>query len=77
MKVYTKNEYGHKVVHYVYDASEYLRFRFHLLCEVGQPWQREAQEQLETLCKKTNSEVVTIELDHKPWLIDTLVKVKR
>lgn len=74
MKVYTSDIEGVCVLNYVYDAGHYLTFRFHLLSEVGAPWQAQAQEMAERLAKVCNADIKQVELDQHPWYVDALVE---
>ena len=75
MKVYVRLAHGHRMLNYSYGNS-HAKFCFHLLCEVGEPWQAEAKLALTELCEKTKSTVKTVELDQRPWYVDTLVRIK-
>lgn len=64
---------GHTVVVYRYTAGAYLDLKFHLLCEVGEPWQAAAKAQLDELCAERKCKVVQVELQARPWYVDALV----
>jgi len=66
-----------RVLRYRYTAGGCMDFDFHMLCEVGQPYQPAARVQVaEILAKNPGWEVQTIEIDRKPWLVDALGKVQ-
>lgn len=73
MKVTARWVEGHLVLTYAYHISRGMGFRFHMLCEVGGPWQAKAKAQLAVLCRKHDSVVKCVELQAKPWYADTLV----
>lgn len=64
---------GYRVLTYRYDANQYLGFKFHLLSEVGAPWQSEAKAMQRALLKP-GEQVVQVELSTKPWYVDAIVK---
>lgn len=72
MKVTTTRIEGHDALNYRYSAG-HMEFRFHLLCEVGEPYQPAMKEQLATLCAERKCKVVQVELKAPPWYIDALV----
>lgn len=74
MKVYTSNIEGVRVLNYVYRASPDMGFHFHLLSEVGEPWQPQAQWLAEQLAKEANADIKQVELDCHPWYVDALIK---
>lgn len=76
MKVTVKNIEGHKVLKYVYEANEHLSFAFHLISEVGEPWQAEAAKQAHQLAMKHRGVIKQIELSASPWYVDAIVKGK-
>lgn len=76
MKVYTTLIEGHRVLNYVYWCSPDMGFRFHMLCEVGQPWYEEAKRMADVLAKKRGCVIKQIELSESPWYVDALVKEK-
>lgn len=63
-----------RMLTYKYAVGKDFGFAFHLLCEVGEPWQAQAKQAQADLCARTNSHVVTVELQEKPYLVDALVK---
>lgn len=73
MKVSTTKIEGHTAVTYRYDAGAYLKLKFHLLSEVGEPWQAAAKAQVAALCAERKCKVVQVELQAKPWYVDALV----
>lgn len=73
MKVTTTHIDGHTVLVYQYQANAHIGFKFHLLSEVGEPWQPLAKQALANLCYMRKSRVVQVELDRKPWYVDALV----
>lgn len=74
MKVYTQLIEGHQALTYAYSAGPDRRFSFHLLSEVGAPWQREAEEMANTLAKARGCVIRQVELSAEPWYVDALVK---
>lgn len=70
----TPDRHGNQVLSYSYDYNDgEMYFCFHLLSEVGQPWQEEARQALALLCTERDSRVVTVELPEYPWYVDALV----
>lgn len=74
MKVYTRNIDGHRVLNYVYVANSEMAFHFHLLSEVGMPWLKEAGRMARELASTSDSVIIQVELDQKPWYVDALIK---
>lgn len=74
MKVFTKDMEGHTVLTYSYQATRDMGFQFHLLNEVGRPWQEAARKKALALAKERGRVIETIELTKRPWLVDALVK---
>lgn len=74
MKVFTKKHGEHNMLCYSYDVSKDMSFCFHLLSEVGEPWQLSARMLRDELAWKRGCVVQTVELDKRPWLIEVLVK---
>lgn len=76
IRVYAKpGQDGTRILNYVYNATPEIGFHFHLLSEVGEPWQAQAKAKLAGLVRANpNYELKTIELDYKPWYVDALVK---
>lgn len=60
---------------YRYDASREMSFGFHLISEVGQPWQIDAKLEQQRL-RDAGYTIETRELDAYPWLADFAVKVE-
>jgi hypothetical protein len=73
MNVTTTKIEGHTVLVYRYEAGKYLKLKFHLLSEVGAPWQAAAKAQLAAICAETKCKVVQVELQAAPWYVDALV----
>lgn len=73
MKVFTSNIQGHQVLNYVYRVCPDMEFRFHLACEVGEPWRRQAEVFANTLAASRNCEIKEIELGEYPWYVEALV----
>lgn len=65
-----------KVLHYSYSVNgPLIGFRFHLLCEVGEPWQARAKAGQALLLRANPScEVRGVELDAPPWYVEALVE---
>lgn len=65
-----------KVLHYSYSVNgPLIGFRFHLLCEVGEPWQAAAKAKLAALLQANPAyELQTVELGAAPWYVEALVK---
>lgn len=75
MKVHTQLIEGHSALVYTYDIGDDGECMFHLLCEVGQPWQAEARALAEELAEERGCTIQQVELDARPWYVDALVKV--
>lgn len=60
------------MLRYQYDAGEDIRFDFHLLCEVGAPYQGWFKREI----KRRGLKVETRQLEVKPWVADFVVKQK-
>jgi len=73
VKVTTKRMEGHRVLSYQYDVNRDIGFSFHLLSEVGEPWQAEAKAKQQALLKPGEC-VVQVELSAKPWYVDAIEK---
>lgn len=73
MKVSTTKIEGHTALVYRYNAGAYLKLKFHLLSEVGAPWQAAAKAQLAAICSERRCKVVQVELKAAPWYVDALV----
>lgn len=73
VRVYTRKIAGYDALHYVYSPSHDMTFMFNLLREVGEPWKREAEAKADRLAKRHERQIVTKEIDEKPWLIEVLV----
>lgn len=66
---------SHRVLHYTYQLNAQVGMRFHLLCEVGEPWQAAAKGKLAVLLKANPGyELRSIELPRAPWYVEALVK---
>lgn len=76
MRVYTTPIQGFSVLCYRYRLSEGGYCKFHLLAEVGEPWQREAKALAQALADKHASKIVTKELDAYPWYVEVLELIK-
>jgi hypothetical protein len=78
MKVTTKWMEGHLALTYSYtvDSASGLGFKFHLLSEVGAPWQARAEQMANALAKYQGRVINQVELNAKPWYVDALVKEK-
>ena len=65
-----------RVLHYAYSVGALGgRACFHLLCEVGEPWQATATAKLAALLRaKPAYELRTVELGAAPWYVEALVK---
>lgn len=65
-----------RVLHYSYSVpGPLIGFRFHLLCEVGEPWQAAAKAKLAALLQANPAyELQTVELGAAPWYVEALVK---
>jgi hypothetical protein len=57
------------ILTYRYNVSSDFGFAFHMLCEVGEPWQPE----FKAMIAKTGMKIETRELDHPPWMADFLI----
>lgn len=77
MRVFTKDMEGHSVLTYSYNASRDMGFQFHLLGEVGEPWQEQARKKALALAKERKCVIDTVELTKRPWLVDVLVKAEQ
>ena len=73
MKVFTSNIQGHQVLNYVYRGCPDMEFRFHLACEVGEPWRRQAEVFANTLAASRNCEIKRVSLGEAPWYVEALV----
>ena len=76
MKCFTENIAGHQVLCYDYRAGSDMRFKFHLLSEVGEPYQKQMRALANTLASANNAVIVTKELDQYPWYADVMEKRK-
>lgn len=74
MKVYTRRIEGHQVLCYNYNVSPTVGFNFHMLCEVGAPWQAEAGRLARALAAKRGCTIGQIELAASPWYVDALIR---
>jgi len=74
LKVYTSNIEGHRALNYVYRCSPHMGFHFHLLSEVGEPWQAQAAEMALRLAQQANADIKQVELDYCPWYVDALIE---
>lgn len=76
VRVYTRIMEGHSVLVYSYWCNPDMGFRFHMLCEVGQPWYAEAERKARDLAEQRGCVIKQIELSDRPWFVDALVKEK-
>lgn len=65
-----------RVLHYSYSVDgPMVGMCFHLLCEVGEPWQAAAKAKLDALLAANPSfELKQVELPAHPWYVDALVR---
>ena len=77
MKVFVTNIQGHQVLNYHYTANRYMSFRFHLLCEVGEPWRRQAEVFAQRLAESRNCEIRKVSLGEAPWYVEALVSKRK
>ena len=65
-----------RVLHYTYSVGGPLvGMCFHLLAEVGEPWQAAAKAKLAGLLRANPTyELRTVELSAAPWYVEALVK---
>lgn len=65
-----------RVLHYAYSVGAPGDGAcFHLLCEVGEPWQATAKAKLAALLRANPAyELQTVELGAAPWYVEALVK---
>jgi hypothetical protein len=75
VKVTTKRIEGHRTLVYSYEVNKDIGFTFHLLSEVGEPWQTEARE-LQQALLKPGQEVRQVELTGKPWYVDAIKEIR-
>lgn len=54
------------MLNYRYSAGPDMAFHFHLLCEVGEPYQQQFRDEIE----RRGLVIETRELDEKPWIAD-------
>lgn len=73
MKVTSKLIQGVRALTYTYSPCREAVCEFHLLSEVGEPWQKAARRQRDALALRMKCEVKTVELPAHPWLVDALV----
>ena len=73
VRVYTRKIAGYDALHYVYSPSHDVTMLFNQLCEVGEPWKKEAEAKADRLAKRQEREIRTVEIDQKPWIIEVLV----
>lgn len=73
MKVTLQTIEGHRALTYTYTATPGVTCQFHLLCEVGEPWQAEAKRKMGAICRRLNMTVQATELSAYPWYVDALV----
>ena len=73
VRVYTRMIEGNRALNYAYQASPDMGFRFHLLCEVGQPWQAEAKRKADKLAARSGCVIGQVELESAPWFVDALI----
>lgn len=60
------------VLFYEYAPDNDSICRFHMLCEVGQPWVANAQRKLQDLECAEGKVVRTLDLPHEPWVVEVL-----
>lgn len=58
---------------YRYRASADMSFAFHMLCEVGEPWQADAKAELDKL-RERGYRIETRDIDEAPWIADFAVR---
>lgn len=65
-----------RVLHYTYTlGGPMIDVKFHLLSEVGEPWQAAAKAKLDALLAANPSfELKQVELPAHPWYVDALVR---
>jgi hypothetical protein len=77
VRVFEKPIAGFRVLTYHYRTShrpnEGMEFAFHLLCEVGEPWQVAALRAQQELADEQGCAVETVELPCWPWYVDALI----
>lgn len=73
MKLTTTVMEGHKVLTYRYRTYAGGEFKCHLLSEVGEPWQDEAEMLLHVRLGQ-DMKRVQVELSKPPWFVDAIVK---
>lgn len=74
MKVYTRTIEGHRVLHYSYRAGPEMAFLYHLLSEVGAPWQGELGRMAASLAESQGCVIKQTGLSKSPWYVDVMVK---
>lgn len=72
MKVTTTRIEGHRALVYRYDVNKDIGFKFHLACEVGDPWIAEARHKAQALADKHHCRIVKVELNASPWYVEAL-----
>lgn len=77
MKITKQKIAGHDAVRYRYEAGGCMDFDLNLLCEVGGPYQIEAEKMAADYAADIGCIVKTIEIDVKPWVIDVFYKVAK
>ena len=76
MKCFTENIAGHQVMCSRYDVNKDIGFCFHLMAEVGAPYQKQMRALANSLASARKSVIRTIELDQAPWYADVMEKRK-
>lgn len=75
MKCFTRKIEGHDVLCYEYGAG-CMHFCFHLMSEVGEPYQPRMRALAKALAAANKSVIVTKDLNQAPWYADVLEKRK-
>lgn len=76
MKCFTRQVGKHQVMCYRYDVNKDIGFCFHLMAEVGAPYQKQMRALANSLAAANNAVIVTKELDQAPWYADVMEKRK-
>lgn len=79
MKVTIENKFNLKIVRYQYQAGGCMDFDLNLFCEVGEPYKPMARAQLSEILRNRypGCKVSTIDLPHKPWVVDVIEQTSR
>lgn len=75
MKIKLKWIEGKRVIFYCYRAGGCMDFELSTLCEVGQPYQKQAESMANKLAAKHSCTIQTLEFKGKPYLADCMVKI--